>query len=153
MNPNQSENKFSIQINLNQFELGLIQTEFSIRIDPNHFDLGFIRIDSDWKFGYYQSELALFWIENLFSDWFGFIRIDVSQLIGFIFDRFLSNEIQNVFRIGSEWFALARIQISEWFGIVLIDSEWISIRYYRQGTHLKNSIIFIINDYCATFLL
>ena len=50
-----------------------------------------------------------------------------------IFDRFSSNEIQNVFRIGSEWFALARVQISEWIGIALIDSESISIWYFRQG--------------------
>ena len=35
--------------------------------------------------------------------------------------------------IYSEWFALARIQISEWIGIVLIGSEWIPIRYFRQG--------------------
>ena len=33
----------------------------------------------------------------------------------------------------SEWFGLARIKKSEWIGIVLIDSEWILIRYFRQG--------------------
>ena len=38
MNPNQSETKFSIQINPNQSEPGLIQTEFSIQG----------RNDSDW---------------------------------------------------------------------------------------------------------
>ena len=47
MNPNQSETKFSIQINTNQPVLGLIHTEFSIRIDPNEFEVGMIRIDSD----------------------------------------------------------------------------------------------------------
>ena len=49
MNPKQSESKFSIQINPNQSDLGLIQTEFSIRINPNRSDLGFIRIDLDWS--------------------------------------------------------------------------------------------------------
>ena len=42
--------------------------------------------------------------------------------------------VKNVFRIGSEWFALARIQISELIGIFLIGSEWIPIRYFRQGS-------------------
>ena len=39
-----------------------------------------------------------------------------------IFDSFSSNEIQNVFQIGSKW-----------LGIVLIWSEWISIWYFCQG--------------------
>ena len=76
-----------------------------IRINPT----------SDW--------FGLIWIANLVSHSFEFIRIDVSELIGLIFNRFSSNEIQSVFRIGSEWFVLARIQISEWIGIVLIGSE------------------------------
>ena len=32
----------------------------------------------------------------------------------------------------SDWFGLTRIQISEWFEIVLIGSEWIPIRNFRQ---------------------
>ena len=57
------------------------------------------------------------------------------------------SEVQHVFWISSEWFALARIQISEWIGIVLIgsdcigivliSSEWIPIRYFRQGEIVK----------------
>ena len=46
-----------------------------------------------------------FWairIENLFLNWFGFIRIDASDWVGLILECFLSNEVQNVFRIGSE---------------------------------------------------
>ena len=109
-----------IRTNPNQSELGLIQTQFSIRINPNHSDLGFIRIDSDWKLGLDQSELRLIRIENLVLDWFGSL-----------------NELQNVFRIGSEWFTLARIEISEWIGIVLIGSEWIPIRYFRLGFHIR----------------
>ena len=49
-----------------------------------------------------------------------------------IFYRFSSNELQKFFRIRSEWFALAQIQISEWIGIVLFGSELILIRYFRQ---------------------
>ena len=74
-----------------------------------------IRINSDWKFGLDQSKLGLIRIENLVSDWFEFIQIVASDYIGLgriVFYHFSSNEIQNVFRIGSEWLALARIQIS-----------------------------------------
>ena len=89
----------------------------SIRINPN----------SDWSKPNFQSEtiriiptldsFRLFLIENSVwinpsSDWSG---------------------LKTWFRIGSEWFALPRIQILEWIGTVLIDSEWISIRYLRQG--------------------
>ena len=79
-----------------QSKLGLIQTEFSIRI---------IRIIPT-------------------SDSFGLILIENSIWINrSILYCFPSNELQNDFRIGPESFALARIQISEWIGIVLIGSE------------------------------
>ena len=82
----------------------LIRTKFLIRINPNDFDLGFIRINSDWKFGLDQSRLKLIRIKNL-------VRIDVSGRIGLTFDHFLSNEIQNVFRISSEWLSMVQQQI------------------------------------------
>ena len=88
------------------------------------------RIDSDCK---------------LCSCWFRFIRIDALDWIRLSwidFWPFFTNEIQNVLWIGSEWFALARIQISEWIEIVLIDSELISIRYFRQGYEKKFWILF-----------
>ena len=44
--PNESEPIRNQVLNLNQSELGMIQTEFSIKINPNHPDLGFIQIDS-----------------------------------------------------------------------------------------------------------
>ena len=40
--------------------------------------------------------------------------------LGWIFDSFSSNKMQNVFRIGSEWFVLARKQIPEWLRISLV---------------------------------
>ena len=55
--------------------LGLIQTEFSIRINPNESEVGLIRINSDWKFDLDQSELGLIRNKNLVSDWFAFMRI------------------------------------------------------------------------------
>ena len=74
-------------------------------------------------------------IENLVSDSIGYFPRIKSDQIGSIFDRLSSNELQNVFRISSEWFTLAQIQISDWIGIVLIGSEWIPIRYFRQGIY------------------
>ena len=73
MNPNQSETKFLIQINLNHSDLGLIQTEFSININANHSDLGFIRIDLDWKLGFGLGRIHSVWclrINRIKSDWF-----------------------------------------------------------------------------------
>ena len=61
MNPNQSETKFSIQIN------------------PNESEVGMIRINFDWKFGLDQCELGLIGIENLVSDSFEFILIVASD--------------------------------------------------------------------------
>ena len=134
----------------------MIQTEFSIRISfrpriysdwklgfglktlfrsHSDFDLGLNRIRLDRCF--YQSIRA-----RIDSDWklgFGLVRINLDCRLGlngigsdWCFYRFLSKELQNVFRIGSEWFALAWIQISDWIGIVLIGSEWIPIRYFRH---------------------
>ena len=92
---------------------------------------------------------GLIWIENLVSDSIGLMSRIKSDKVGLIFDCFLSDEIQNVSRIGSEWFSLARIQISEWIGILLIVLEWISIRLFRQGSLIK--IVFIFNaELCTT---
>ena len=121
--PNQSEKRFVSRLMKNgqkSIRLNPINSETSIRMNPNQSETKFsIRINpiSDWSKLNFQSELI--WI--------------VPTSNSFVFDHFSSNETQNVFRIGLEWFALARIQIPEWIGIVLIDSEWISIQYFRQG--------------------
>ena len=40
-----------------------------------------------------------------------------SDWVGLIFKRFSTNEIENTFRIGSDWLAMARSQISQLFGM------------------------------------
>ena len=71
-----------------------------------------IRIYSDWKLGLDQSELGWIWIENLISNWFGFIRIDVSELIGLSRIDFWPFFIKR----GTERF-------SDWFGMIRIGSD------------------------------
>ena len=73
MNPNQSETKFSIQLNPNQSVLRLIQTEFSIRINPNEYKVEMIRIGLDWKLGFGLVRIHSDWclgINRIKSDWF-----------------------------------------------------------------------------------
>ena len=70
-----------------------------------------IRIDFNW---------------NLISDSFRLLPRINSDWVGSIFTVFHQTSYK-------QFFGLARIQISEWMGIVLIGSEWIPIRYFRQG--------------------
>ena len=85
-------------------------------------DLGSIRIDSDWKFVWDESKLGL-------KTCFRFIIRIERELIGLIINSFTSNEIQKVF-------GLVQKQILEWLEIVLIRSDWIPIRNFRQGTYI-----------------
>ena len=101
-----------------------IALNMKVMFNPNQSDLGLI-----------QTKFSIRIIPTL--DSFGLLPRIKSDWFGLMFNRFSSNETQNVFRIGSGWFALARIQISEWIGIVLINWEWISIRYFRQGYSLN----------------
>ena len=85
-----------------------------------------IRINSDWEFYLDQFELRLFRIENL-------VRIHSDSCLGLNrirSERFFTDLHETSYKT---FFGLARIQISEWIGIVLIGSEWILIRYFRQG--------------------
>ena len=115
----------SIRMNLNQ--LGLIQTEYSIGINRNHSDLGLIRIHSDSKFGLDQSELGLIRIENFVSDWFEFIRIDISELIVLSQIDYWPFLIKRDAKSFSDWFGMIRIGSDTYIGmnrnslIVLID--------------------------------
>ena len=90
--------------------------------NPDQYDSFRRWINADWFwlkfwFGSIQAwiDFGFIWIKNLVSDWCltVFIKRDTKRC--------------------SEWFALVWIQISEWIGIVLIGSEWISIRYFHQG--------------------
>ena len=121
MNPNQSGTKFSIQVNPNQYAHGMIQTEFSIRINSNYYDLGLIRIDQEWKLGFGLVRIHLNWclrINRIKSDWF------------------LTVFHQTRSKRFSDWFGMIHIGSDTYIGIFLIDSEWISIRYFRQGCFL-----------------
>ena len=127
MNPNQSETKFSIQINSNQSKVGMI------------------RIDSDCKFGLDQSELGLNWVEHLISYWFGFIWIDVSELIGSSRIDFWPFFIKRDTEGFSDWFGMIRIgsdtdiwmnrNSSNWLGMnfnpILFPGHWWGLRLYE----------------------
>ena len=93
VNPKPSFQSESIRVNPRSEWFGIILFEYSVWINPS----------SDFN-------------SILFSV-YGLLPRIKSDWVGSIFYRFSSNEIQNVFRIGSEWFALARIQISKWIGI------------------------------------
>ena len=53
----------------------------------------------------------MFQIENLFS-----IHLIKPDWIGLFFSQFASYEVQNIFRIVSEWFPMVQKQIFEWLG-------------------------------------
>ena len=126
INPNEPEPIRKQVFNPEQCKLGLIITKFSIRINPNESKVEMIWINSDWKFGLDQSELELIQIDldwKLVSDWFGFIRIDVSQLIGFSRIYFWPFFIKRDTKRFLDWFGMIRIGSDTDIGIVLIDSE------------------------------
>ena len=127
--------------------------------NPHESEVGILRIDSDW-FGLSIPFKSL-WPrihldQELLSDSFGlevsdwvwlirikfWLRLQISDWDGLIFNRITSNEIENFFRIVSNEFGLARKQILEWIGMNLIGSEWISIRNFYQG---RNFITFILS--------
>ena len=122
--------------------------------DPNHSYLRCIRIYSDWKFGLDQSELGLIRIENLVSDWFGLIRIVISDEIRLGRIDFLPFFIKRETKRFSDWFGMIHIGSDTNIGIVLIDSEWIPIRYFRQGcTYSKDyHTIYTANGFPWNFL-
>ena len=118
--PNKSEKRFVSRLmknGKNRFDL----TRFNARqlsewirnqvFNPNQSELEFIRIDSDWKFILNQSDLG--WIRiGLGSS--GLNRIDFLPF-------FIKRDTK---------------RFSNWFGMIRIGSEWIPIRYFRQGYFL-----------------
>ena len=152
--PNESEPIRNQGFIPNQPELGLIQTEFSIRINPNKSKVGMIQIGRYWKFALELSVIGLIRIDLYWKLGFGFVRTHSDWCLGInriksdwfyiVFHQTRYKTFFGLVRNDSKWLALARMQISEWIGIVLIDLEWISIRYFRQGRYefrgIKNFI-------------
>ena len=95
--------------------------------NPDQSDLGFVRIDSDWKFGLDQSELGLIRIANLVSDWFRFIRIDVSELVGLSRMDFWSFFIKLYTKRFSDWFVIIRIGSDTDIGMNRNSSDWLGM--------------------------
>ena len=123
--PNQSKKRFVSRLIKNgqkSIRLNLINSETSIRINPKpSFQSRSIRINpsSEWSKPNFQSEsiriiptlklFGLIWIENLVSDWFGFIRNDVSELTGLSRIYFLMFFIKRDTKRFSDWFGMIRI--------------------------------------------
>ena len=83
-----------------------------IRLIPRH-QSEWIRTNPKPSF---QSELIRI---NPKSEWFGLILIENSVWINPRSDRFRLIWIEKL--------------VSDWFGMIRIDSEWISMRYFHQG--------------------
>ena len=109
---NQSEKCFvsrSMKNGQKSIRLNPINSKISIRINPN----------SDWSKPNFQSEstgmnprsewFGLILIESFVSDWFGFIWIDVLELIGFSRIDFWPLFIERDTKHFSEWFGTIRI--------------------------------------------
>ena len=101
------------------------------RIDPNRILFGLI--------------FGLIWIEKSVSDWFGFIRIDVSELIGLSRIDFWPFFIKRDTKCFSDWYGMIRIGSDTVIGIDLIDSEWIFEKYVTKITPFFNKkIMFVV---------
>ena len=83
----------------------------STRINPN----------SDWSHPNFQTE-------NRISDWFGFIRIDVSELIGLSRIDFWPFFIERNTKGFSDWFGMIRIG-SDTGGMNRNSSDWLGINF------------------------
>ena len=132
----------------NSFGLISIGSDTDIRMNRNSFDwLGmnfYTKLSNRNSFQANQKYSESFWylyssqcesirsIRKTFwiSDWIFSLDQSVSDWFWFI-------PIENLLRIRSDWFPLARIQISEWIGIALIGWEWISIGNFRIGIHFE----------------
>ena len=88
-----------------------------------------IRIDSDWKFGLDQFKFGFIWIKNLVSDWFGFIRIDVSELIGLSRIDFWPFFIKPDIKRFSDWFGMIRFGLDTDIGMNRNSSGWLGMNF------------------------
>ena len=122
--PNQSEKRFVSRLMKNGQKpiwLNPINSETLIRMNPNqskpsfhgrhHSDLRFIRIDSDWKLG------------------FGFIWIDVSELIGLSRIGFCPFFIKRDTKRFSNWCGMIRIGSDTDIGMNRNNSDWFGMNF------------------------
>ena len=126
---NQSETKFSIHINaISDWSKPNFQSE-SIRIIPTMDSFGLILIENSVWINPRSDWFGLIWIENLVSNWFGFIRIDVSELIRLSRIDFWPFFIKQDRKSFSDWFEMIRIGSDTDIGINRNSSDWLGMNF------------------------
>ena len=108
---------------------GLIPIENSVWINPR----------SDW--------FGLIWIENLVSNWFGFIRIDVLELIGLSRIDFWPFFIKRDTKCFSDWFGMIRIGSDTDIGMNKNSSDWLGMNFNPIISESKVGEIRIDSDW------
>ena len=122
------------------------------------------RIHSDWfwlKIRFWSIRVQ---IENLVSDWFGFIRIVTQDLIGLGRIDFLPFFIKRDTKRFSDWFGMIRIgsdmdiginqNRSDWLGMIRIgsdtdigmnqnSSDWLGMNFYLIKLKKKKKILIV----------
>ena len=115
---NQINSETSIGMNPNQSK-----TKFSIQINPNPSDFGF-----ELKTWFWIHTDCYLRLNRIRSDWFWpfFIKRDAKRF--------------------TDWFGMIRIGSDTDIGIVPIDSEWISIRFFLPGLwNVWNNILYYVD--------
>ena len=108
-NPKPSFQSRSIRINPSSDWSQLnFQSEW-IRMNPRSERFGLILIENSLWINPSLDCFGLIWIENMVPDWFGFIRINVSEWIGLSRIDFLPFFIKWDTKRFSDWFRIIRI--------------------------------------------
>ena len=148
--PNQSEKRFvsrfikngqkSIRLNPNNTETSIrinpiwdwskpkFQSK-SIRIIPTLDSFGLILIENSVWNNPSSVWFGFIWIENLVSDWFAFIRIDISRLIRLGRIDFWPFYIKRDTKRFSDWFGMIRICSDIDIGIIRNSSDWLGMNF------------------------
>ena len=103
-------------------------------------NLVWINPGSDW--------FGLIWIENLISDWFGFIRIDVSKLIGLSRIDFWPSFIKRDAKRFSDWFGIIRIGSDIDIGMNRNSSDWLGMNFNPIFSDTRYSSIYWEHNFC-----
>ena len=99
----------------------------SIRMNPRSEWSGLMLIKSSIWISPRSDWFGLIWIGNLVSDWFGFIRIDVSELIGLTRIDFWPFLIKRDIKRFSGWFRMIRIGSNTDIGMNQNSSDWLGM--------------------------